>query len=40
MTYEKIRRAFQSGALTWEDLLEITGLPPRELFSIIEDLIN
>lgn len=40
MTYEKIRKTYEAGELTWADLLEITGLPPCELFDILSDLIR
>jgi len=39
MTFFQIRETFSSGALTWADLLEITGLPPAQLFEILKDLI-
>jgi hypothetical protein len=35
-----IRQAYDSGKLTWLDLLEITGLHASELFEILHDLIN
>ena len=34
-----IREVFESGELTWADLLEITGLPAHVLYSILDDLI-
>ena len=40
MSYLKIRENYSTGNLTWGDLLEITGLAPHELFSILEDLID
>lgn len=39
MTFLQIREAFESGELTWADLIEITGLTPTQLFEILEDLI-
>jgi hypothetical protein len=38
MTYQKIRSSFESGELTWADLLEITGLPAHVLYEILSDL--
>lgn len=35
-----IRQAYDSGELTWGNLLEITGLHASELFEILYDLIN
>jgi hypothetical protein len=35
-----IKQAYNSGELTWSDLLEITGLHAFELFEILCDLIN
>jgi hypothetical protein len=35
-----IKQAYNSGELTWSDLLEITGLHASELFEILCDLIN
>jgi hypothetical protein len=35
MPSEKIIKAYESGALTWYDLLEITGLPAHVLYSIL-----
>jgi hypothetical protein len=35
-----IRQAYDSGKLTWNDLLEITGLHSSVLFEILYDLIN
>ena len=40
MTAEKIRQKFESGELTWGDLLEITGLHASELYDILHDLIE
>jgi len=39
MSEQKIREKFESGELTWADLLEITGLPAHILYSILVDLI-
>jgi hypothetical protein len=39
MSYQKMRDMFESGELTWADLLEITGLPAHVLYSILDDLI-
>jgi hypothetical protein len=39
MSYQKMRDLFESGELTWADLLEITGLPAHVLYSILDDLI-
>jgi hypothetical protein len=35
MTVDRIRDAFESGELTWADLLEITGLPAHLLYEIL-----
>jgi hypothetical protein len=35
-----IRHAYNSGELTWGELLEITGLHSSVLFDILYDLIN
>ena len=40
MTQQKIRSSFESGELTWGDLLEITGLPAHVLYAILNDLIQ
>ena len=39
MSDQKMRDMFESGELTWADLLEITGLPAHVLYSILDDLI-
>ena len=39
MSEQKMRDMFESGELTWADLLEITGLPAHVLYSILDDLI-
>ena len=39
MSEQKMRDLFESGELTWADLLEITGLPAHVLYSILDDLI-
>ena len=39
MSEQKMRENFESGELTWADLLEITGLPSYVLYEILEDLI-
>ena len=39
MTQQKIRSSFESGELTWGDLLEITGLPAHVLYAILSDLL-
>ena len=39
MNEQKMRHMFESGELTWADLLEITGLPAHVLYSILDDLI-
>lgn len=35
MTQQKIIETYESGELTWGDLLEITGLPAHVLYSIL-----
>lgn len=35
MTVDRIQDAFESGELTWADLLEITGLPAHLLYEIL-----
>lgn len=37
MTQQKIIETYESGELTWGDLLEITGLPAHVLYSILFD---
>jgi len=39
MTENEIRIKFDSGELTWADLLEITGLQASDLFDILYDLL-
>jgi len=39
MSEQKIRELFESGELTWADLLEITGIQAHVLYSILDDLI-
>jgi len=35
MTQQEIIETYESGALTWGDLLEVTGLPAHVLYSIL-----
>ena len=39
MSEADIRKFYQSRELTWEDLLEITGLHSSQLYEILYDLI-
>ena len=39
MNVQTMRDKFESGELTWADLLEITGLPAHILYDILQDLI-
>ena len=39
MSESDIRKLYQSGELTWTDLLEITGLHSSQLYEILYDLI-
>ena len=39
MSEQKIRELFESGELTWADLLEITGIQAHVLYEILSDLI-
>jgi len=40
MSESDIRKLYQSGELTWEDLLEITGLHSSQLYEVLYDLIQ
>lgn len=35
MTDEQIREAYESGRMTWADLLEVTGLAPFDLYPVL-----
>jgi hypothetical protein len=40
LTDESIRSAFDSGEITWADVIEVTGMTHEQAFNLLHDLIN